>query len=280
MNSSSYDSNVCDLVGATYGLHDIRHDLDIQLRQPDSENVAYLLHIPRQPGDEDFTLHQGTNKLDPVIVAVKFEGYFSGTFLHGNPSSALSWTQWEQPLTNSYTAFTVTTKLGDRSYRWNKTEGKRIGRITVSHYPIWALHEVTSSSASQNTPRESKPVAQLSLEPSHGGIKDKLLNRDKDPTYKGDLVVDASLDPAVRDVAIALVMALWHRDRQILDKQKLAPCLELKPSKNARYNAGMGGVGVLGGLGLGFITAGAGGLGGYGGGGGDCGGGGGGGGGC
>lgn len=136
-------------------------------------------------------------------------------------------------------------------------------------------------------------LATLTFEPDTssgaGKLKDKLLRRGKNgededarQESKGLLTFQKQLEPRLQDVAIALLLALCHRDRQLGNKEELGPCIELKPPKNAKMYAGAAAGGLaFGGYGAASMMGFGVGMGGFAGGvGGDCGGGGGGGGGC
>ncbi|TKX22489.1 hypothetical protein C1H76_5271 [Elsinoe australis] len=295
-------------VGPEYELHEITNDLDIQLKRPGYLQADYHFHIPRQPGDENFALHRGSNKLDPILATIKYHGYFAGELTDGAASPTSPWTEWEQSLTQARTTFTVPTgPLPDPNatkYRWKKTpRSKRTGLIKISPYATWELHEVTPSTIeAAGLGRTTRPMninvagptlATLTFEPDTssgaGKLKDKLLRRGKNgededarQESKGLLTFQKQLEPRLQDVAIALLLALCHRDRQLGNKEELGPCIELKPPKNAKMYAGAAAGGLaFGGYGAASMMGFGVGMGGFAGGvGGDCGGGGGGGGGC
>ncbi|KAG8631847.1 hypothetical protein KVT40_000987 [Elsinoe batatas] len=269
-------------------LHAYKQDLDLHLVHPATQQGAYLFRVPRNPGDEVFALHSG-NKLDPVVAAVRFRGYFSGDLTIGNPAHGSAWGQWEQPSSRAYTAFRATTSKGERKYRWVKTRHtKRTGLVKLTAYHVWVLKDVTELTVASNN--SDCDVATLSLEAdleNRPSLRDKILDRengeDHGKTLKGVLHFEKQLPPAVKDAAVVLILALWSRDRSIEEHQPLAPHIDINEPKNAKYMASMvagavGGAGLAaagGGIGAGMMMRGWGGGDGGGGGGGDGGGGGG-----
>ncbi|KAF4547579.1 Hypothetical protein D9617_39g039140 [Elsinoe fawcettii] len=277
--------------------HTYKDDLDMQLLHPNTGDAAYIFRVPRNPGDEVFALHKGT-KLDPIVAAVRFKGYFSGELSVGDSSQGIPWGVWEQPDTRAYTSFAIKVSGEERRYRWLKTtKTKRTGTIKMSAFDVWVLKDITDLPSTQAVSAQAvlsskgDDVATLSLEldiENRPRLRDKILGRgssndEAGDTQKGVILFEQELQPSARDAAIALVLALCHRDRAITKEQGLGPNIGIKPPRHAKYIAGL----AVGGLGGGAIYAAGPGFGGgaiasggFSGGGGDCGGGGGGGGGC
>ncbi|PNS15023.1 hypothetical protein CAC42_2252 [Sphaceloma murrayae] len=267
-------------------LHAQQSDPDIQLKHPSSDTPVYVLSAPRDPGDQVFALHRGS-KLDPVVAAIRFEGYFRGDLTLGDPNEGSPWGQWEQPSTKAYTAFSVHTSTGEHRFRWQRTgHSKRTGAIKLSGYHVWVLKEMTDASANAHADQLGD-IATLSLEreadSGDSSLKDKLLKRGKEKAddydpHRGTLHFYRRLHPGAQDAAIALLLALWHRDRSIKEKKPLDPHSTIKEPKTAKQMAGLAGgsmfagVGTMGAFGGVGLASGA-----WDGGGGDCGGGGGGG---
>lgn len=204
-------------------------DVDVQLKDAGTGRSVYHLHLTREDETtvEHLTLHDGDSTSSPVAAAVNFLSPASGEILSKTSADSSPPLTYDAPRNAIYTQFTILEPA--RKLRWYKTyqTPRRIPYIKRPQgYILWMLQDITSVPAERTTSL-SDPVgttlATLRLQvPDQTQIVQGVFIP-KDGAEIGNLVWITLIDRTTQDLAIALVLALWHRDRQMFMAQPLAP---------------------------------------------------------